>query len=331
MGAELLVPLVAIVGPTGTGKTALAIALAERLDGEIINADSRQVYRGMDIGTAKPTAEQRARVPHHLFDLVEPNEPFTLSDYLTLVRQEIPAIAARGRLPFLVGGSGLYVRAVLEGLRPPPVPPDPQLRQQLSQRAEREGTAALVAELTARDPVGAARIDPRNIRRLVRALEVVLTTGQPFSALGQRCPPPYRTLRIGLTLERAALYRRLDARTEAMLAAGWVEEVRRLRERGFGPELPALSGHGYRELLAYLDGQLSLEAARQRIAQLTHRYVRQQYTWFRLDDPGIVWFDASRADLVEAVADRIVRWRRACTSPRCTEPETTSSWSTPPL
>jgi tRNA dimethylallyltransferase len=298
--ADRTIPVVAVVGPTATGKTALSIAVAQRLGGEIVNADSRQVYRGMDIGTAKPTLEQRRGVPHHLFDIVEPDQPFSLADYLAAARRTITEIAARGHLPLLVGGSGLYVRGVLQGLQPPTVPPNPALRGELAALAE-EDPAALIRELTDRDPAAAASLDPRNLRRVIRALEVIRTTGQPFSEQGRVEPPPYRTTTIGLTLDRATLYARVDARVEAMLAAGWLDEVRRLRERGLQSEAPAMTSHGYRELLAVLNGTSTLEAATERIKRATHRLVRQQYTWFRLDDPSIAWFDASRPDLVEAV------------------------------
>jgi tRNA dimethylallyltransferase len=293
------IPLVAVVGPTATGKTALAIALAERLGGEIVNADSRQIYRGMDIGTAKPSVEDRQRVPHHLFDLIEPDQPFSLADYLRLARETIAEIASRERLPLLVGGSGLYVRAVVHGLLPPPVAPDPTLRASL-EAAARSNPEPLLRELAERDPATAARIDPRNLRRVVRALEVIRKTGRPFSEQRQTQPPRYRTTTIGLTLDRAALYARVDARVEAMVAGGWLVEVRRLRERGFGSELPAMTSHGYREMLAVLDGVLSLDEAKERIKRSTHRLVRQQYAWFRTNDPSIVWLAADRPDLVEA-------------------------------
>ncbi|MCS6801956.1 MAG: tRNA (adenosine(37)-N6)-dimethylallyltransferase MiaA [Chloroflexota bacterium] len=315
------IPLVAIVGPTATGKSALAVALAEQVDGEIVNADSRQVYRGMEIGTAAPPAELRRRVPHHLYTYRDPSEPFSLAEYLAAARATIAGIAARRRRPILVGGSGLYVRAVIQGLAPPPVPPDPALRSQLEEVARRD-PALLVRELAERDPAAAAKIDPRNLRRVIRAIEVIRKTGRPFSEQGRVQPPPYQTAVIGLTLERSALYARVDARVEAMLAAGWLDEVRRLRDAGLTPAAPAMSSHGYRELLAVVAGTLSLEEAKERIKRATHRLVRQQYTWFRLDDPAITWFAADRPDLVDAVVAHLRRsW---CALPRCTASETTS-------
>jgi tRNA dimethylallyltransferase len=313
--------VLAIVGPTATGKSALAVALAERLNGEVVNADSRQVYRGMEIGTAAPSAEERRRVPHHLYTYREPSGAFSVAEYLQDAHETIAAIAARQRAPILVGGSGLYVRALVRGLAPPAVPPDPALRAELESVA-RSDPGSLLRELAERDPTAAARIDPRNLRRVVRAIEVIRKTGRPFSEQGRAQPPPYQTTQIGLTLPREALYARVDARVEAMLAAGWLDEVRRLRASGLDAETPAMTSHGYRELLAVLDGRWTLEEAKTRIKWATHRLVRQQYTWFRLDDPAIAWFAADRPDLVEAVVDHVRRtW---CVLPRCTESATTS-------
>jgi tRNA dimethylallyltransferase len=302
-----LIRLLAILGPTATGKSRLAIELAERIGGEIVNADSRQVYRGMDIGTAKPAAEDRRRAPHHLFDLIVPDEPFSIAQYLALARTAIAEIAGRGGAPILVGGSGLYVRAVLDGLAPPVVPPDPALRATLEARAAAEGSDVLMAELMARDPVAAARIDPRNVRRIVRALEVVHATGRPFSDLGTVEPPPYAAVKIGLTLPRAELYRRIDERVDEMIASGLVEEVKGLIAAGYGADLPAMSSIGYREIASYLEGGLSLSEAVARIKFASHRFARRQYTWFRLDDPSIVWLPAGDPDLVDAALDI---WRR---------------------
>lgn len=314
--------VLAIVGPTATGKSALAIALAERLGGEVVNADSRQVYRRMEIGTATPSADDRRRVPHHLYSYRDPSSAFSVAEYLTDAQAAIAAIGARQRLPILVGGSGLYVRAVVRGLMPPAVPPDPELRAELESIA-RSNPGALLRELAERDPTAAARIDPRNLRRVVRAIEVIRKTGRPFSEQGKAHPPPYQTIQIGLTLSREALYARVDARVEAMVAAGWVDEVQRLRAAGLSADAPAMTSHGYRELLAVLEGRLTLEEAKTRIKAATHRLVRQQYTWFRLDDPAIAWFTADRPDLVEAVIEHLRRTQ--CALPRCTASATTSS------
>jgi len=284
-------PLIVIVGPTAVGKTSLALRLGQTLDAEVVSADSRQVYRGMDIGTAKPTLEERRLVPHHLIDVVDPDEPFGLAQYQTMAYAAISDVLARGRLPLLVGGSGQYVRAVVEGWGIPRVPPDQELRDELYRQAEAQGSEALHARLSALDPVAAERIDPRNVRRVVRALEVCLCTGERISDLQRRHPPPYRILQIGLTMPRPSLYRRIDERVDRMLAAGLVAEVQSLVARGYDYELPSMSGLGYRQIGAYLRGEISLDEAVHLIKRETRRFVRQQYNWFRLDDERIRWFD----------------------------------------
>ncbi|GAB4413694.1 MAG: tRNA (adenosine(37)-N6)-dimethylallyltransferase MiaA [Anaerolineales bacterium] len=281
-------PLILIVGPTAVGKTALSIRLAERFGGEIVSADSRQIYRGMDIGTAKATPEERARVPHHLLDMVSPDQWYTVAEFQEAATQAIADIHRRGRLPFLVGGSGLYVRAVAEGLEIPRVPPNPELRAELDALAAADPDA-LRARLAELDPQAAARIDPRNVRRVIRALEVCLSTGKPISQLQTKRPPDYRMLWIGLTLPRAELYRRIDARVERMLELGLVEEVRRLAAQGYSWDAPAMTGVGYRQIGAYLRGECSLDVAVREIKRATRRFVRQQANWFRADDPRIRW------------------------------------------
>ena len=301
-------PLVAIIGPTAVGKTAISLRLAETFDGEVVSADSRQIYRGMDIGTAKVSPEERRRVPHHLLDLVDPDQPLTLAEYQKLAYAAIDGILRRGKLPLLVGGSGLYVQAVLEGWTIPRVPPNPALRAALEREAEERGEAALHRWLAALDPQAAARIDPRNVRRVIRALEVCLTAGQPISELQAKRPPPYRILRIGLTMPREVLYRRIDERVDRMIALGLVEEVRGLLAKGYGLELPAMSGLGYRQIGLYLRGEMTLEEAVARIKRETRRFVRQQYTWFGLDDPAIRWFDASAPDCYERVEEVVKKF-----------------------
>ena len=285
--------VVAIVGPTAVGKTALSLRLAQVFDGEVISADSRQIYRGMDIGTAKATSEEQAVAPHHLLDIADPDEGLTLAQFKALADAAIREIWARGRLPLLVGGTGLYVRAVLEGWTVPEVPPNDALRETLYARAEEEGHDALHRELAAVDPDASEGIDARNVRRVVRALEVYHETGTPISQLQRKDPPDYRILRIGLTMAREALYTRIDARVDAMLAAGLVQEVRRLLEQGFTPDLPAMSGLGYRQIAQYLADEISLDEAVALIKRHTRRFVRQQYNWFRLNDPDIHWLDAA--------------------------------------
>ncbi len=300
-------PLLVIVGPTAVGKTVFSLALAERFGGEVVSADSRLFYRGMDIGTAKPTTQERARVPHHLIDIAAPDETVGLAQFKQLAQQAIAAIHSRGRLPLLVGGTGQYVRAVVEGWAPPAVPPDPALRARLETQAQQEGPQALHARLAALDPEAAARIDPRNIRRVVRAMEVCLLTGRPFSAQRTRTPPPYHVLQVGLTMERAALYARADDRVETMMAAGLEEEVRGLVAAGYGWELPAMSGLGYIQFRPYFEGQATLADVSAEIKRATHRFIRRQYNWFRLRDPRIRWFDVTEHGPAE-IGDAIARW-----------------------
>ncbi len=285
--------LIAVVGPTATGKTALAVALARAIDGEIVGADSRQVYRRMDIGTAKPTPEERALAPHHLLDVVDPDEPFSLAEYLELATAALEDVWARGHQPLLVGGSGQYVWALLEGWTVPRLPPQRELRRSLEERAAREGADALHRELARVDPRAAAGIDPQNVRRVIRALEVYEATGQPISHRQEKAPPGWDTLILGLTCPRDELYRRIDARVDGMMEAGLVGEVRRLLALGYSRELPAMSGIGYREVCQHLAGELDLPAAVARIKTATHRLARQQATWFRRDDPRIGWIDVS--------------------------------------
>jgi tRNA dimethylallyltransferase len=293
--------LLVIVGPTAVGKTALAIDLAQHLGGEIVSADSRQIYRGMDIGTAKPTCQEQSLAPHHLIDIVAPDEPYTLAQFQADAYAAIDDILARGKLPFLVGGTGLYVRSVVEGLRIPRVPPNVELRAQLA----RQGGRALYERLRELDPDAAARIDPRNVRRTVRALEVCLTTGRRFSELGRASPPPYRITQIGLTMNRPELYARIDARVERMMAQGLVAEVEALVRQGYGWNLPSMSGLGYREMGAYLRGEVPLDEAVMNIKRNTRDFVRRQYAWFRVKDERIQWSDVTGAGEIDRLVDAI--------------------------
>lgn len=287
-------PLIALIGPTAVGKTTLSIRLARRFGGEIVSADSRQIYRGMNIGSAKATAAERAAVPHHLLDVTDPDQPLNVATYQQLAYRAIDEIIARGHLPFLVGGSGLYVRAVLDGLRIPAVPPRPALRTVLAEIATERGAPFLHRWLAAMDAQAAARIDYRNVRRVIRAVEVILVSGRPISPAQRLVAPAYHILRIGLTRPRPELYRRIDERVDAMLAAGLVTEVQELLDAGYTPDLPAMSGIGYRQICAYLRGEITLAEAVQEIKRRTRRFLRQQATWFRLDDPRIHWFDLAK-------------------------------------
>ena len=285
--------VVAIVGPTAMGKSDLALELCQAFDGEIVNADSRQLYIHMDIGTAKPTAEERALVPHHLVDVVYPDESFSLSLYQSKARQAVDDIRRRKKPVFLVGGSGLYAWSMIEGWRIPPVPPDPELRHQLETRARVEGVEPLYRELRELDPVAADRIDLRNVRRVIRALEVS-RQGKPFSQMqGKKSLNDY--LIVGLTTSRSDLYQRIDARVDGMMRKGLLAEVEGLVAAGYGFDLPSMSGLGYRQLGSFLRGESDLPSAVQQIKFDTHRFARRQYAWFRPQDKRIHWFEPGGA------------------------------------
>lgn len=274
-------PLLAVVGPTAVGKTALAIALAKHVNGEIVSADSRQVYRQMDIGTAKPSVAERATVPHHLIDVADPNEDFSLARYQDLALAAIHDIAERGKHPLLVGGTGQYLAALLEGWQIPRVAPQPELRAQLEAEAAVIGVEAMHARLAAVDPVAAAGIPPTNLRRVIRAIEVYEVSGQPISTQQTKQPPPFQVRTIWLTLPADLLYQRIDWRIDTMIAAGLVDEVRGLVARGYGWELPAMSSLGYREFQPYFAGEATLDTCIERLKWNTHGFARRQPAWFR--------------------------------------------------
>ncbi|BAS27577.1 tRNA (adenosine(37)-N6)-dimethylallyltransferase MiaA [Limnochorda pilosa] len=296
-------PLLVVVGPTAVGKTAVVLELAPMVGGEVVSADSMQVYRGLDVGTAKPSPEERRCVPHHLIDVAEPGERFTAARYQVLAREAIAAIHARGRLPILSGGTGLYVQAVLEPLLFPDAGEDLELRERLAREAAEQGPQALHRRLARVDPEAAARLAPGDVRRVVRALEVYERTGRPISQIQEssrrEAPPAYRTLKVGLTRPRTRLYARIDARVEEQLARGLVDEARRLlelgRETGAGASgaKTALQALGYKELFPYLEGRENLAEATERLKRATRRYAKRQLTWFRRD-PEIVWLDLER-------------------------------------
>ncbi len=300
--------MVAIVGPTGVGKTKIAISLAKKLNGEIVSADSRQIYRQMDVGTAKPSAEEASAVRHHLVDVVSPNESFGLAEYQRLAYQAIKDILVQGKLPLLVGGTGQYVWAVVEGWEVPKVAPNVEFRKALEERAKQGEGLSLYQELSRVDPDAARDIDPRNVRRVIRALEVSSTAGQPFSRLKTKKMPDFETLIIGLTEDRSALYGHIDARVDRMVEAGLVGEVKELVSKGYALDLPAMSGIGYRQIGEYLTNKLDLDSAIERIKTETHRFVRHQYSWFRLNDQRIKWFDAGDPDTEVQVFAEVQRF-----------------------
>jgi tRNA dimethylallyltransferase len=301
---EPLPKLIAIVGPTASGKSALALRIAKEISlmkgispaAEIVSADSRQIYRGMDIGTAKPDAAERAAVPHHMIDIRDPDEPYTVADYARDATAAIRDILARKRMPLLVGGTGLYVRAIIEPFAMPPAAEDPGIRDAIERELREEGLPALFAKLVAQDPDARATIDPHNPRRVVRALEVVRATGRPFTAQQRRLPPSFAVCEIGLRLPSARLRARIAERVDAMMAHGFVEEVKGLIDR-YGSAAPALDAIGYREIADHLEGKLSRDEAVARIVRNTAHYAKRQMTWFK-KDKEVQWI----ADEEEAIS-----------------------------
>jgi tRNA dimethylallyltransferase len=304
--------LLAIVGPTATGKSEVGVLLAESLGGEIVSADSMQVYRGMDVGTAKPTAEQRRRAAHHLIDIIAPDEPFSVADYQARADAALADIWARNRQPILVGGSGLYVRAVLEEMDFAQVPPDPELRNRLLEEARSKGTRALHEWLAEVDPAAAARIHPNDQKRIIRALEVAEGGGAARArpeTVDRHRAERYNTRQFGLTLDREELYQRVDARVDRMMGEGLVEEVKGLLERGYGEDLVSMKGLGYAQIADHIRGKTTLDEAVRRLKRDTRRFAKRQLTWFRAD-PRVEWIDVQEAGGPSGAAEEIERrWR----------------------
>ena len=300
---ESLPRIVVIAGPTAVGKTALGIALAEEFDGEVVNADSRYLYQGFDIGVAKPDLVERRGVPHHLVDILPPDGEMSLARYQDLALDAIEMVLSRHKLPILVGGTPLYINAVIEGWRMPRVPPNPSLRAALEAEARAQGPSVLAKRLREVDPVAAERCG-RNLRRIIRALEVYEETGMPMSAQESKGPPPFEALELGLMMPRDALYRAVDDRVCGQIERGLVAEVRSLLARGVPESAPAMSSLGYRQLLPYIRGELSLEQAIERIRHDTHRYVRHQETWLRRN-PRLIWFDVTSPEWMTAAKSQV--------------------------
>jgi tRNA dimethylallyltransferase len=284
-----------IAGPTAVGKTALSIKLAKQFNGEIISGDSMQVYRGMDIGTAKVTPEEQEGIPHHLIDIIDPDTSFSVQEYQKLARQKIDEVHERGRLPMLVGGTGLYIEAVMYDYDMPQVPENQALRQELGRLAAEQGGEVLHARLQEIDPETAKKLHPNDIRRMIRALEVYDVTGIPFSQLKGRGTSPYDACWIGLTMPRELLYERINKRVDLMLEQGLVEEVKRLKEKGYGLGLTSMQAIGYKEIMAYLSGQLTLEEAVHLIKQGSRKYAKRQLSWFRRYGE-MHWFDVTNRE-----------------------------------
>ena len=303
----MIPPVLGIVGPTASGKTDLALALADRIPVEVVVADSRQVYRGMDIGTAKPPASAQRRVPHHLIDIVDPDEPFTVADWVARARAILPEIASRGRLPLLVGGTGLYISALIDGHDYAAQPWSPELRQRLTEELETDGLAPLVLRLQAADPTAAAAIDVRNPRRVLRALERAEAGG---SGTARAAAYAGTVALVGLDRPRDVLYRRIDERARRLFETGLVDEVRRLGADGYGPELRPMTGHGYAEAATYLAGEWTLDEAVAVTARRTRQYAKRQLTWFGRY-PRLVWIRAgdgpADADEIVDQAERVLQ------------------------
>lgn len=328
----MAIPILVIVGPTGSGKTDTAVQVARAVGGEILTADSMQVYRGMDIGTAKPTTEERQGIPHHLIDLVAPDEAFTVADYVVLADRLIAEIRARGRVPIVAGGTGFYISALLDRWEFPPQPADLAFRERMKAVAEAQGAETLHAQLHVIDPASAARLHVNDVKRVIRALEVHHLTGRPLSSFDYKtrgegtCAPsgdaagaqslvpdgnlPYRPLCFGLTLPREVLYQRLAQRVATQLDAGLLDEVRRLHEHGYAPTLSSMKGITYRQLLGYLRGEYDFATAVALMVRDNRRYAKRQYTWFNAD-PRIHWLDLHAAGgLTGAVETIIAAWQQ---------------------
>lgn len=308
--------LLVVVGPTAVGKTEISIQLAKRLNGEIISADSMQIYCGMDIGTAKPTLEEQAGIPHHMLDIVDPGQPFSVADYQSQARQKIEEIAARGRMPILAGGTGLYVRAVIDPYNFIPADTDWDLRARLRRQAQEAGLDALHQWLSEIDPVAAERIHTNDERRIIRALEVYQTTGQPLSFWEQqtdRQKPLYDLIMIGLSRPRTELYERINQRVDLMLEQGLLAEAQDLMAKGLDETFIASQAIGYKEFFAYLRGKESLAEASERLKQGTRRYAKRQLTWFRADK-RVQWIEvgenSTAVELVNEILQIVAeRWK----------------------
>jgi tRNA dimethylallyltransferase len=279
-----------ILGPTAVGKTELALDLAQRLNAEIVSADSMQIYRRMNIGTAKPNMAERRGIPHHLIDIVDPDTPFTVSDYQQYFDEAVESIRRRGRIPLVVGGTGLYIRAVTRRFRIPTPASDVKLREKLKQRAAVEGPEKLFAELKAVDPLAAQRIHPNDQKRVIRALEVYLSSGRPISDWLENAQEPIAegTVMIGLEREREALYERINLRVDQMVQNGLLDEVKALVEAGYSPDLPSMQGLGYKELIPVIQGEVDLENAVELLKKRTRNYAKRQISWFKREP--VHWF-----------------------------------------
>lgn len=308
-------PLLVIVGPTAVGKTDFALTLAQEIHGEIISADSMQVYQKMNIGTAKPSAEEIAMVPHHLVDCIPPDQEFTVADYLTRVEALIPAICQRGSIPMLVGGTGLYIQAVTEGFSFPEMDTDWAFRDEMHRLAEEQGPEAVHARLREVDPDLADKLHPNDLRRVIRGIEVFRQTGQTttyFQNRAKEAPKRYDTIKVGLMRDRDELYERINHRVDLMMQMGLVDEVRALLAEGYASELIAMQGLGYKEIVGFLKGEYDLEEAVYRLKRDTRHFAKRQLTWFKRDEE-ILWLnpgEQSVRTMVDLVKEQVAtQWR----------------------
>lgn len=302
-----MLKLAALVGPTAVGKTGLSIQIAKRLNGEIISCDSMQVYRGMDIGTAKANWQERSAVPHHLLDITEVDHDFTVAEYQSQAQELIAVINQRGKIPLLVGGTGLYYQSVVDNYSFFPMDTRAEVRQRLQQEASQKGLTDLYLRLEKIDRDYAQRISPQDEKRIVRALEVYELTGKPFSQQQKRQPDTYNLAAVGLYLTRETLYQRINDRVDTMLKAGLIEEVEGFHRRGYGLHNNAMQALGYKQVLYYLEGLFTYSEMVNAIKKETRNYAKRQYTWFKRDQ-RIVWFDVaqySEQDLAEKISSHM--------------------------
>jgi tRNA dimethylallyltransferase len=303
---SLLDALLVIVGPTGVGKTEIAVNLVQVIKGEIISVDSRQVYKQMNIGTAKPSADLLMETPHHLIDIVFPDEVFNVADFKSRAEAIIQRLQTQDKLPILVGGSGLYIKAVIDGLFVGPGT-DWSLRERLKEREKTEGEGALYRELEQIDQVTASRLHPRDQRRIIRALEVYYLSGRTISSYQKQSPRPLaKTVIIGLKRERQSLYRSIELRVDEMVKKGLIEEVKSLLAKGYTQDLPSMQGLGYRQVVGYFKGRCSKEEAIRLIKRDTRRFAKRQLNWFRRDN-RIIWLDTDRFSSLSEISDQIIR------------------------
>ena len=301
--------LAAIVGPTGVGKSRIATKVGQILDIEIISCDSMQIYRGMDVGTAKVTRDEMGGIPHHMIDICDPDQQFSVSDYQKMVKPLILQINERGRIPVLVGGTGLYYQVVVDDYQLYPIKATPEVRKRLDEEAERLGNQVLFERLKSLDSESAARISSNDRKRLVRALEVIEVTGQTFSALQKRNPGRYNLAAAGLTMPRPLLYQRLEKRVDSMVENGLLTEVKKLLEKGYGPGLNSMQALGYAHIIEYLHGGATWEDTVKEIKRDTRRYAKRQLTWFRRDT-RINWWELSNYNEEDALIDKICEYYR---------------------